>query len=439
MKVLETLPTGPSRLNVRTVRVEALDGATNGPRSVEGETLTVGSAPGNDLQISDPTVSRFHLELAAAAGGVLLMDRGSTNGTRMGAARIERAVVPPGTKLLLGHTTIMVSEGKGAVVEIPEVNVLGGMAGGATVMRRLFGQIEQLARSNVAVLIQGESGTGKELVARALHELGPRTSGPLVTVDCGALTPALVASELFGHEAGAFTGAHKRHIGAFERANGGTVFFDEVGELPPVLQTTLLGVIERKRFRRVGGSSDIATDVRIVSATNRDLRTEVNAGLFRLDLFYRLGVVVLAVPPLRERREDLPILIDHFLRECGHQGAASEVFLPEMMEQLKHHSWPGNVRELRNLVEATLATGETPALEASPSQEESDADPLSAALDLDYKKARGLVLSEFEARYLRHILSRAGGNVARTAREAKMDRSHLLDLLRRHGLRPSDN
>ncbi len=437
MSDVGTLADRGAWFRVRTLRVETTERGPAEPDSptAEGETVTVGTAPGNDLQLSDPTVSRFHLELSAGAGGVLVVDRGSTNGTWIGSVRVDRAVVPPGTSLRIGRTALRALEGDGAVIELPTTEVLAGMVGSSTPMRRLYGRIEQLAKASTAVLIQGESGTGKELAARALHDLGPRARMPFVTFDCGALAPSLVTSELFGHEAGAFTGAQRRHIGAFERAHGGTLFLDEVGELPLSLQTNLLGVIERRRFRRLGGSQEIGIDVRVISATNRDLMGAVNAGLFRLDLFYRIAVVVLTLPALRERVDDLLLLIEHFARECGEDGPIGEIFPADVLEELRRHRWPGNIRELRNLVEATLATGETTRPTPLGGGGSSPPDPIGAVLDMDYKQARGAILCQFEARFLKHILERTGGNVARAAREAKMDRSHLIALLRRHEMR----
>src|SRR5688572_13229801 len=302
-------------------------------------------------------------------------------------------------------------------------------------MRRLMAQVERAAKTEAAVHVVGESGTGKELIARALHELGPRADRPFVTVDCGALSPTLVASELFGHEKGAFTGADRQHIGAFERADGGTLFLDEIGELPASLQSNLLGVLERRKLRRLGGRTDIAVDIRIVSATNRDLRSEVNRGAFRLDLYYRIAVVVLSNPPLRERPDDVALLVEHFLRDIGHVGLVESLFSQEAMKNLEAHYWPGNVRELRNLVEATVAMGEPPRLE--PMIEEaarSSNDPIGGLLGQPYGAARGALLEQFEKRYLADLVERTGGNVSRAAREARMDRSHLIDLLRRHGL-----
>jgi DNA-binding NtrC family response regulator len=306
-------------------------------------------------------------------------------------------------------------------------------------MRRLLARVQKAAQAETAVLLVGESGTGKEVIARALHDEGARRGKPFVTVDCGSLSPALVASELFGHEKGAFTGADRQHAGAFERAHGGTLFLDEVGELPESLQPALLGVLERKKFRRVGGRAEIAVDVRVVSATHRDLRAAVNAGTFRLDLYYRLAVVVLGVPALRERAEDVPLLVEHFLREAGHDGPIENVFPPDTMSSLSQHRWPGNVRELRNVVEAALAMGETPVLEGGAAAPRVGEDLSAATPDalsaMTYGEARARVLDDFEARYLRALHTRTGGNVSLAAREARVDRSHLIKLLKKHGIK----
>ena len=302
-------------------------------------------------------------------------------------------------------------------------------------MRRLMARVERAARTDIAVLLCGESGTGKELIVRALHDLGPRADGPFVTVDCGSLSPTLVASELFGHERGAFTGADRQRIGAFENAHGGTLFLDEIGELPAALQATLLGVLERRKLRRLGGREEVAVDVRIVSATNRDLRAEVNSGAFRLDLYYRIAFVMLQVPPLRDRLDDIPLLVEHFLRESGHTGPVEEAISTATMASLEQHHWPGNVRELRNLIEVSVAMGEAPALDDAVRPANDGGDLIDSLLDAPYKEARSTLLAEFEQRYLTNLLDRAKGNVSRAAREARMDRSHLTDLLQRHKLR----
>ncbi|MEM9488762.1 MAG: sigma 54-interacting transcriptional regulator [Myxococcota bacterium] len=446
-------PTEPYRfagIGVRALEAEVVEGPDAGVRhTATTETLSIGTAARNELVLSDNTVSRYHAELARTANGILITDCGSTNGTRIGAVRIDRGLAPAGTILRLGKSSVRIGDGGRLTLPVHEREALAGLRGRDPVMRRLMARVERAARTHVAVLLCGESGTGKELIARALHDLSARNEGPFVTVDCASLSPTLVASELFGHERGAFTGADRQHVGAFERADGGTLFLDEIGELPAALQTSFLGALERRRFRRLGGTRDITTDVRVVGATNRDLRAEVNRGAFRLDLYYRIAVVSLKVPPLRERPDDIPLLVEHFLRQCGHDGPIGDLISNSAMDSLRAHHWPGNVRELRNLVEATVAMGEAPPLDdgvlAGPSLDghgDGDGgsyrqpdDLIATVLNKTYKEARAALLGEFELRYLRHLLDRAGGNVSRAAREARMDRSYLIDLLRRHKLR----
>ncbi len=433
-----TEPSGDAPgLPLRSLVATVLEGASAGATATaQSETLTIGSADGNDLVLDDRAVSRFHLELERASGGVRVLDPGSTNGTYYEGARIERAVLRTGSILTLGRSKIRVDDGERLTVALHEHDEYAGLVGRTPAMRRLMARIALAARSDSAVLLVGESGTGKELIARALHAEGPRSKGPFVTVDCGSLAPSLVASELFGHQKGAFTGAIDNHVGAFERANGGTLFLDEIGELAPALQPSLLGALERKRFRRVGGRADIEVDVRVVSATHRDLRAEVNAGTFRLDLYYRLAVVVLRVPALRERLEDIPLLVERFMREAGDDASLAARFPDTTLAALAQHRFPGNVRELRNLVEATLAMGELEAgaLDVSPS---SPSAPIvgEAALALPYREARAQLLEEFEGRYLAALIERAAGNVSLAARNARMDRTYLIKLLAKHGLK----
>lgn len=422
-------------LPVRTLRVEVLSGPDAGlifvaaDRAASSETSSVGTAEGNDVVLSDKTVSRFHLELVRGGDGVHVVDHGSTNGTLFHGARLGEAVVPPGAALKLGKTELRVDDGERVTVALADGEEWAGLRGRTPLMRRLFSRVHKAAQGTSAVLLVGESGTGKELFARALHSESARRDGPFVVVDCGSLAPNLVASELFGHDKGAFTGADARHIGAFERAHGGTLFLDEVGELSRALQPALLGALERRSFRRVGGRQEVKTDVRVVCATNRDLRAEVNSGEFRLDLYYRLAVVVVQVPALRERPEDIPVLIEHFLREAGHAGPVDDVVTPDALGALLQHRWPGNVRELRNVVEATLLMGEPPTLD------DGFATDGEVWLGQDYKGARAQILDDFEARFLPRLLERAGGNVSEAARLAKMDRTYLIKLLVRHGLK----
>lgn len=454
------IPRLSKKLSVKTIRAAVAKGPGQG-KSADGERVTVGSADGNDLCIDDPTVSGYHLELIGTPRGIEVVDLSSTNGTRYAGAWIRSAEVPPGVRLELGNTALELDVGADAEVELHPEDALGGIRGRSESVRRMMAFIQKVADSHSSVLVIGESGTGKELVAQALHEGSPRRDHPFVTVDCGAMTAGLIRSELFGHERGAFTGAERQHIGAFERAQGGTVMLDEIGELPAELQTTLLGVLERRRIRRVGGHDEIPIDVRVVAATNRDLRHEVNEGRFRLDLYYRLAVVHVRVPPLRVRGEDLPLLIDHFLRECGHDGPSTLLFTQEDLERLSAYAWPGNVRELRNLVEATVVTGEMqapgmaalegpvvsgrammgmigldePTVETDPATLREGAPSVLVDYQLPYKEARSELLHRFEEEYLQRLLDKTDGNVSKASRVAKMTRSHLFELLRRHGLR----
>lgn len=427
-----TVPLQRAQLPVRQVRVDVTSGPDKGmSASADAEPLRIGSGEGNQLRLTDPTVSRYHCELMRRGAVLQLTDAGSTNGTGVGPITLQNshANLRPPTTIRLGQSELRVDDGEVVMVGRGP-SQLGGLLGRTSAARALMSSAQRVAASDVAVLLCGESGTGKELLARAIHDQSARSARPFVTLDCGALTPGLLSSELFGHERGAFTGADRKHLGVFERAVGGTLFLDEIGELPPQLQTSLLGVLERGRFRRVGGDRDVEVDVRIVSATHRNLRAAVNRGDFRLDLFYRLSVVLLEVPSLRERAEDVPLLIEHFLQEAGCPERMQELFPDAELQRLSAHEWPGNVRELRNIVLATTVMGTVPPLGRGPGEANAGAD-----LDLPYKEAKALLLEDFEAKYLQRLLERSEGNIRKAARVGDMNRSHLMDLLKRHGLR----
>ncbi|AKF08749.1 sigma 54-interacting transcriptional regulator [Sandaracinus amylolyticus] len=434
MSAESTVPRRTTAQPVRSVRARIVAGPDAGRvAALEDERIGVGTAEGNALRVADRTVSRYHLELRREGARIEVRDLGSTNGTHIGPVLVRHGVVSvaPGTEIALGDTRLVLEDGEYVVQRLAEGDQLGGLRGKSRAMRRLYAEIDALAQSDVSVLLVGESGTGKELVARALHDLGPRAQGPFVTVDATTLVPTLYASELYGHERGAFTGADRRHVGAFERAQGGTLFLDEIGEVPAPLQAGLLGALERRSIRRVGGRDEIAIDVRVVAATHRDLRAAVNAGTFRLDLYYRLAVVALEVPPLRERASDIPLLIEHFLREAGYEGRVDALFPPDVLAALGAHGWPGNVRELRNAVERAIALGMPPESIAP-----HGSDDVDALFEGRYREARRAVLDDFERRYLARLLERTGGNVRAAAREAELDRTYLTDLLKRHGLKP---
>jgi DNA-binding NtrC family response regulator len=427
-----TQPVAVVGLPMRTLSLRVTAGPDAGRALVdEADTVSVGTAEGNTLVLADPTVSRFHLELTRRGPQVLVRDVGSTNGVTVNGVTLKEGAVMPGAVLQLGTTSLEVGEGRNGTVPMLEQEGLGALKGRSPVMRTLLARVDRASAGDTSVLLVGESGTGKEVIARELHQRSARAKRPFVTVDCGSLAPGVVASELFGHERGAFTGADRRHAGAFERAHQGTLFLDEIGELPAALQAMLLGALERRRFRRVGGSDELSVDVRVIAATHRDLKAEVNAGTFRLDLYYRLAVVRLEVPPLRRRLDDLEPLIAQFLVEAGSERLPGALFSADDLSALRAHAWPGNVRELRNLVEATLAMGERPALDSAVAGVTAD----EPGPELPYKDARAQVLERFEKHYLPRLLEVAKGNVSAAARHAKMDRSHLIELLTRHGLK----
>jgi DNA-binding NtrC family response regulator len=416
---------------VTRVRVQVIDGPDRGlVYDPTGTSVAVGTSPDNEVVLTDPTISRYHLELRCEEG-VLVRDLGSRNGTYVNDVRIREAIVPTGARVRVGATVLsLLDAGRGPPAPPQPTPDIPGLVAASPVMQEIARAIDRLARSNVSVLVQGETGTGKELIARAIHEAGPRANGPFIVVDAGALAPTLIASHLFGHERGAFTGAERRQEGAFELAHGGSIFLDEIGELPLAVQPALLGVLERRSFRRVGGKEDVQVDVRVISATHRDLRAEANQGTFRADLYFRLAVARIQIPPLRERQEDIEALVEHFAREIT--GAPGSPFSDATMEALHSHRWSGNVRELRNVVESALAMGNLALEGISPAQLQ---DALRSDEIVPYRRARGEAIAAFERRYLSHLIEVSGGNASGAARAAGMDRPYLLSLLRKHGLR----
>ncbi|WP_236605778.1 sigma 54-interacting transcriptional regulator [Sandaracinus amylolyticus] len=434
-------PRKPPR-RVRTVRARVVRGPDAGAEAScdAGATLAIGTSEGNELRLRDPTVSRYHVELAAMPEGIRVRDLASSNGTIAGAVRIESAIVAAGTELRLGDTVLVVDDGAEREVVAREIEpaAIPGVIAESAAMRAVVRALHRIAPTSASVLLLGETGTGKEVIARAIHALSPRRDRELVVVDCGSMAPTLIASELFGHERGAFTGADRRHLGAFERADGGTVFLDEIGELPAELQPALLGVLERRRFRRVGGEREIAVDVRVVAATHRDLREATNAGSFRADLYFRLAAARLVLPPLRDRPEDVEPLARHFAAQLTGDPAAMP-FDATSLDALRRHPFAGNVRELRNVVESALAFGELHLDDAAPRAASSASGAQGTALQVDldrsYREARAAALDAFERAYLGALIAGSRNNASEAARRAKMDRAYLLELLKKHGLR----
>ena len=404
-----------------------VDGPDADLTCTQHESIAIGAAEDNDVVLTDPTVSRYHVEVSPGPEGILVRDLGSLNGVRIGDLTVECATVPTGTHIALGATVLLLTDSITTERPMEQAPTVPGLVFKSRAMRHVALLVTRLAESDASVLLSGETGTGKEVVARAIHQLSARKAEPFVVVDCGSLPPTLVASELFGHEKGAFTGAHRRHVGAFERARGGTLLLDEIGELPVELQPALLGVLERKVIRRVGGESDIPVDVRVLCATHRDLRALTNTGAFRPDLYFRIAVTRVPIPPLRQRPEDVEPLARHFTEELLGPGIPIPLDAATL-ESLRHHPWAGNVRELRNVIEGAIAMGGLEPLTPEPQADE----PRRLA---SYREARALAIAEFERRYLSELIESCDGNASEAARRASMDRPYLLTLLRRHGLR----
>ncbi|MCC6558120.1 MAG: sigma 54-interacting transcriptional regulator [Polyangiaceae bacterium] len=417
--------------------------------------LVVGTSPDCDLVIADARVSRRHCELRLTERGVLLRDLRSKNGTTIGQVHVHEAFLPRDMIATIGGSRLSVRvEGSPSILRLSASDRFGEVIGQSIAMRAVFARLERVAATAETVLLLGESGTGKEVVARAIHAASPRRGGPFVVFDCSAVAPSLVESELFGHVRGAFTGAVAAHAGVFEQAEGGTLFIDEVGELPLDLQPKLLRALEARQVRRVGSADWRAVDVRVVAATHRNLRARAAEGQFREDLHYRLAVVEVHLPALRERKEDIPALVERFLSAHTPPRAAADL-PPHAMDLLTAHDWPGNVRELRNVVTRLLlfpelgleALGERPppprAAGAPPApaggapgaprpRADREVEPL---LELPLREAKEMLLEHFERRYLATKLRDHGGNVSRTADAIGLSRQQLHRLIERYALR----
>ncbi|HEU4734049.1 MAG TPA: sigma 54-interacting transcriptional regulator [Kofleriaceae bacterium] len=433
-------------MRIWSVVLAVVDGPSRGARAQVGsEIARIGTADGNDLVLLDRTVSRFHCELSVRGNTIIIRDCGSTNGTLIDGVRIREAEIPPGTLVRIGSSAFRVELGEEpAFVEVSSRTGFGELVGGSVEMRRVYAILERLAQTEATVLVQGETGTGKDVLARSLHAASPRAAHPFVAVDCGAIPEHLVESELFGHVRGAFTGATSDRVGMFEEADGGTLFLDEIGEMPVALQPKLLRAIESRSIRRVGSSTSRTVNVRIVAATNRSLASSINEGSFREDLYYRLAVVELRLPPLRARRDDIPLLAAHFYRMfAGDRGKLPAEFVAGLVGR----GWPGNVRELRNFIERSVSLGTVSPRRLEPGAPPGPPLPATGvphesiesfvALHLPLKEARRAWTESFELVYVRAMLKMVGGNVTRAAERAGVSRRFLQRMVARLGIKPS--
>jgi DNA-binding NtrC family response regulator len=436
----------------------------------EKDEITIGAMEDNDIVLRDDTVSRYHCKIVQEDSGYVLVDLRSTNGTFINKVRIREAYLKPGCMISVGQQQLKFNAREEQVEIVPsDTDRCGDLIGRNARMREIYAIIEKIAPTNTTVVIEGETGTGKEVVAQSIHNLSPRAKGPLIIFDCGAVPPNLIESELFGHEKGSFTGAVMTRQGLFELADGGTLFLDELGELPIDLQPKLLRALEQREVRRVGSSKSIKVDVRIIAATNRNLETEVREGRFRQDLFYRLSVVRLHLPALRERPDDIPLLVSHFLKSQKYnRGSNGETRVkavsPAGLACLQAYEWPGNVRELVNVVERAVSFSDSEVIQPDDLPEHiRDARPRTMrphtsesvyALgggntpmptleaprppndliggDVTFKDAKERWVSSFERDYIISLLKRHGGNISHAAREADIDRKYFRKLMKKY-------
>jgi DNA-binding NtrC family response regulator len=443
---------------LRKIKLVVTEGPDAGREFViERAKVYLGRAAVNDIVLTDRSISGTHLELRAEEQGMVLRDLSSTNGTYLAGCRVRELVLAPDVPIRLGpHTTLKLLPTDG-VVELPlsEQERFGGVIGRSVIMRQLFATLSRIGPSDLPCLIEGDTGTGKERIARAIHDASRRKSKPYVVLDCSSIPRDLMESYVFGHERGAFTGAHGQHKGAFEQASGGTLFLDEVGELDISLQPKLLRVLENREFKRVGGQDLVRADCRVLAATNRDLRAMVHEGTFREDLYFRLSVVQLGLPALRERREDIPLLVEHFLQDAWRERADEPLprLTADALDALMTYAWPGNVRELKNVIQraASLTPGPTidrpdlllrasspPApLPLATAAAPQPPPPQPAAMDLsrEFKELKQEVIERFEIAYLEALIASHEGNISRAAKASGITRYHLRELLKKYDLR----
>jgi len=416
--------------------------------------ITIGAMDDNDLVLHDETVSRYHCKILQEGESYVLLDLDSTNGSFVNRVRVREAFLKPNCTIALGKTEIKFLPVDERVRVVPsEQTQYGDLIGKDVKIREIFGVLEKIAPTDTTVVIEGETGTGKEVVARSIHRTSLRADRPFMVFDCGAVPENLIESELFGHEKGSFTGAIMTRQGLFELASGGTVFLDELGELNLDLQPKLLRVLEQREVKRVGSNRPIRVDVRVIAATNRDLEAEVAAGRFREDLYYRLSVVRIRIPALRERRDDILLLADYFLRNHPANRTPDGVpriagFTPAAAETLLGYGWPGNVRELLNVIERAVSFSDSSVIDVRdlPDHVVGTAGILgsgslalgstdkSASVDVPFKEAKERWVASFERDYILGLLRKNRGNISHAAREADIDRKYFRKLMRKYGI-----
>jgi DNA-binding NtrC family response regulator len=409
--------------------------------TIGADPITIGRDESCTIVLDDKRVSSLHGELVATPLGVRIRDLGSKNGIWAGDVRVHEGYLAEATTLQFGPIELAFEPVRPEKLRLPQREQIGNLYGRTSAMREVFARIERSAQADLTVLVEGETGTGKELVAQAIHEMSPRANKPFVVVDCGSIPHGLAESTLFGHVRGSFTGATDNRTSPFILAEGGTVFLDELGELPMDTQPKLLRALAERRIQSVGASNYVPFDARIVAATRRDLQRAVNEDAFRSDLYFRIAQVRIAMPSLRDRVEDIPGLVQFILDREGHKGAFKRI-PRDSMAQLLRHDWPGNVRELANVVQVAVALADEGApidlaahLNAGGVQGGMRALAGEATIDLGYHEAKRAALDHFEKAYFSVLAEKTGGNIAEMSRRAKLQRTHVRRYLVSHGIK----
>ena len=434
----------------RRCQLIVLEGAGKGKKiDLSKPIIRIGKKEDNDLIVEEKTVSRNHLEIIQTEDSYLLKDLDSTNGTFINDIRVKEAYLTPGDIIRIGSIRIeFIAFDEKVSIEPSTRQEFGPLIGRSRKMRQIFSILEKIAPTNATVIIEGETGTGKDVVARALHENSGRKNKPFIVFDCSAVAQNLIESELFGHVKGSFTGAVSTRKGAFEEANGGTIFLDEIGELSSDLQPKLLRALEQREIKKVGANEAAPIDVRVICATNKNLKKEVTENRFRQDLYYRLSVVKIYLPPLRERAEDIPVLVEHILSRSNFNLNADKSLKvtrveDDALKMLMRYQYPGNVRELVNLLErltpmvdGNAITGQNVSYIFQEMERDDDesTEKMSVDMGLPFKEAKQKLVEQFEKDYLSTLLRRNHYNISKTAREAGVDRKHIRNLLKKYGI-----
>jgi DNA-binding NtrC family response regulator len=405
---------------------------------IDHETRVVGRNAACDLVLDDRKVSAIHVELVATERGVRVRDLGSRNGTFVGDTRVAEVYLTRHTILTLGESALEFAPTAPEHALVSDIAEFGPLVGKSASMRAIFERCRQAAPTDLSVLILGETGCGKELVAAAIHRASTRAKKPFIVVDCSAIAPGLAESALFGHERGAYTSAEGRRISPFVEADGGTIFLDELGELPLDIQPKLLRALAEKRVKALGSNTWRPVDVRVIAATRRDIAREVNANTFRSDLYFRVAQLTMELPSLRERLEDIPALVQKMSRELGDPHVFERI-TNDSLQRLMRHDWPGNVRELRNVLAVALAFAKEGPIDlatylaplARAGEPVTSTGPTGGRM---YQDAKREVLARFEREYFTALSAECGGNVSEIGRRAAMERAHVRTYLRRHGI-----